>query len=214
MVSLIYWSVLFPLRVIYEGFKTDFNDISVHALNVVLILIEQYLGAVPSRLTHVVHPLVYGLTYTLFSLIPYYTMDLVLYPFILDWSNPGLTVISILGIILYCCVAQLVLFLIYREKNKCAKKWSSLSQYAIIFTVNRMNLFFFNFYICVDYPALIAHSHSGSLYSWPINEMSTHSLALPTYFPEHWRICKIWRSKDNITSNLSFCTPDIWCSRL
>ena len=38
MVSLIYWSVLFPLRVIYEGFKTDFNDIAVHALNVVLIL--------------------------------------------------------------------------------------------------------------------------------------------------------------------------------
>lgn len=122
LVTLVYWAVLYPLRVIYEGFQTDFFDVALHVFNTVLIMVDQYLGAVPTRLTHVLHPVVYGVVYAIFSLIPFFTNDIVLYPIVLDWNNPGVTVASICGIILFCCISQLVLFLIYRQKCKCTKQ--------------------------------------------------------------------------------------------
>lgn len=94
VVTVIYFAVLFPMiRSSYPDYSSNVFDIHVHGLNSIIILCEFCLGAIPVRLFHTLYPALYGLAYVLFSII-YWSIDKehnVLYPYVLDWNHPGIT---------------------------------------------------------------------------------------------------------------------------
>ena len=121
LVTIIYWSVLYPMRVNYNNFQTGFLDISLHGLNTVLIIIEQYLSSIPSRVLHVYQPMIYAALYMVCSGVLWSQTGIVLYPYVLDWERPAITTGVMCGFVLYLIVAQLVLFLIYRARKKVCR---------------------------------------------------------------------------------------------
>ena len=125
LVTIIYWSVLYPMLK-SDNFKTNFFDVCIHGLNSVSMITEQYLSAIPTRLLHVIHPMIYAIIYGIFSGILYGETKIVLYPYVLDWSMPGVTVGSLCGILVFFLVAQFALFVIYRAQEKCCRgRWES-----------------------------------------------------------------------------------------
>lgn len=63
LVTIVYWSFL------YTGFKIREIDVAFHLLNSVLMLTETCLSAVPVRLLHVVYAELYGILYTIFTVM-------------------------------------------------------------------------------------------------------------------------------------------------
>ena len=117
LVTLIYWTVLYPMM---SENGPSLLDANVHALNAVFMVIESWLNAIPTRIAHVIHPMVYGISYLIFSVIVWYAMNhFILYPYVLDWSHPGLTAVSIVGILVYMVVFQFVMFIVSRMKSRC-----------------------------------------------------------------------------------------------
>lgn len=95
-----------------------------HLLNSIVILLEMALSAIPVRLLHGLYPLIFGLIYVIFSAI-YWAMDHenVLYPNVLDWNQPGMTVIVTLGLaIVIVPLLQLFLFGLYNLRLKIYKR--------------------------------------------------------------------------------------------
>ncbi|XP_067942892.1 protein rolling stone-like [Watersipora subatra] len=119
LVTLIYWGVLFAI--VAPDTKITFFNVSVHVINCVFMLIEQYIAGIPSRIAHVYHCVVYAFLYVIFSVIMHFAEGLVIYPIVLDWSNPGLTTGVVCGLCLFYFVAQFVFFLIYRALIMCVK---------------------------------------------------------------------------------------------
>lgn len=115
LVTIVFWSVLYPMN---PKMTIDFYQVGLHACNCILIFTEQYLGAIPTRLLHVYQPMIYALTYGVFSVIFWSQTQIIFYQFVLDWKRPGPTTASLCGILIYFCIAQLVLFLIYRLQRK------------------------------------------------------------------------------------------------
>ena len=120
LVTLIYWSVLFP----EDGQPTSFIDVCLHAMNSVLIITEQYLNSIPTRLAHVYQPAIYAILYLIFASILWSQTGIVVYKYILDWDHPGITAASLCGICLYYFVAQFVIFVIFRAQQKCLVRQS------------------------------------------------------------------------------------------
>jgi hypothetical protein len=112
VVTAVYFTALFPLI----G-KTNFIDINLHAVNTFLILVDTCITARPVRLFHVIHPLIYGGCYLIFSAV-YWSFDHVkhvLYPGVLDWNYPGTTFIWVAGLSLVVIPSlQMVYFGFYR----------------------------------------------------------------------------------------------------
>ncbi|XP_067648759.1 protein rolling stone-like [Haliotis asinina] len=67
------------------------RELFVHAINSVVVLIDQMVSATPVRLLHFPFPVVFGLVYYLFSIF-YWMADTkhVLYEKVLDWNHPAL----------------------------------------------------------------------------------------------------------------------------
>lgn len=89
IVTLIYFSALFPQRGISY---LSVVDINLHLMNSVVVILEFIVAALPVRLLHGVYLFLYGLIYIVFSVI-YWSVDHshVLYPGVLDWNYPGRT---------------------------------------------------------------------------------------------------------------------------
>ena len=98
-VTLIYFAFLYPLAVKENPeFASSFLDVNIHGINTVIMIIDNFVNAIPIRLTHVLYPALYGLIYILFSLI-YFAFDPennIPYPDILDWRKPEITIPVIL----------------------------------------------------------------------------------------------------------------------
>ncbi|XP_076448245.1 uncharacterized protein LOC143284968 [Babylonia areolata] len=96
----------------------DFSGVQAHVLNSVLVLIEQLVTALPFRLLHVVYPFLFSVAYLVFSIV--YWADehsRVIYPGILDWNRPGLTVVYVLLTgFLFLPLFHAVLFLVYKGR--------------------------------------------------------------------------------------------------
>nr|KAG5708440.1 hypothetical protein BaRGS_026167 [Batillaria attramentaria] len=97
VVTVIYFTAVF------EPKRIPLHDINVHGINSVILFIDVAVCARPVRLLHAIYPVVYGLTYVVWSAI-YWSLDNennVLYKNVLDWNVPGLTVgvILLLGFI-------------------------------------------------------------------------------------------------------------------
>lgn len=121
MVSLVFWAILVPGSDL--GMLTN-DNIQLHLINSVLILIEHGVTAVPIRLLHVVYPILYGVIYALFSV--FYWVDdhsHVMY-FILDWGKPGPTVgyVFLVGLVIIPLI-HLVIFGLYRLKLCLFQRW-------------------------------------------------------------------------------------------
>lgn len=90
VVTAVYFTALFPLI----GY-TNCTDINLHGVNTFLVIVDTCLSARPVRLLHVIHPVLYGACYLVFSAV-YWSFDHVnhvLYPGVLDWNYPGTTAI-------------------------------------------------------------------------------------------------------------------------
>ena len=104
--TIIYFAFLYPLALDNDPeFASSFLDINIHGINTLIMIVDNFLSAVPIRIMHVIYPILYGLIYVLFSLI-YYATDTenhILYPDILDWSRPEITIpviIIVVGILM------------------------------------------------------------------------------------------------------------------
>ena len=95
MVTIVFFLFLFPLFSDYPSI--DLENLQVHLLNSVIIVIEHLVSAMPYRLLHVLWPFLYGVIYMIFSVV-YWAGDhsRVMYPGILDWNQAGTTVAYIL----------------------------------------------------------------------------------------------------------------------
>ena len=118
IVSIVYFSVLYPK--INPGKPPKIQDIHVHGVNSLVIILELCFNAIPIRLAHAIYPLIYGMIYMSFSLV-FWGLDntRVIYPVVLDWNNLKTTLPSLL--ILACVIVpivQLLLFYAYRLKMK------------------------------------------------------------------------------------------------
>lgn len=101
VVSAVFYVALLPQLQGADGLSLE--NLQVHLLNSVLVLLEHWVTGVPYRLLHVVYPLIYGVIYALFSVV-YWAIDHghVIYPDILDWNKPGPTVgyVLLIGVVL------------------------------------------------------------------------------------------------------------------
>ncbi|XP_005096245.1 uncharacterized protein LOC101853781 [Aplysia californica] len=111
MVTIVFWCILFP----GSGLHFDMENVQLHLVNSVLVLLEHAVTALPVRILHVIYPIIYGLIYMAFSL--FYWVDdhsHVMYP-ILDWGKPGPTVgyVLLVGFVIMPII-QLLIYGFYR----------------------------------------------------------------------------------------------------
>ena len=115
-----------------------FDNLAVHALNSVFVLLDRCLSAIPVRVLHFWHCSVYGAVYAIFTGI-YYAVggtngeDPYIYP-ILDFAeSPGIGAAWLLALIFPGVILiHTIMFLIYlfREwlASKCCKKQSKVGE--------------------------------------------------------------------------------------
>ena len=118
VVSIIYFAALYP-SVLEENpeLAASALDINIHGINSVIMVLENFVAAIPVRLLHIIYPMIYGLVYVAWSVI-YFYMDPennVLYVKLLDWNYPEITIPVILGVLfLMMPLIQLFWFGCYR----------------------------------------------------------------------------------------------------
>ncbi|CAH2050724.1 unnamed protein product, partial [Iphiclides podalirius] len=105
LITVFYWTILYE-----AGFEEELNpglDVAVHGLNSVVMFLLLVSSSHPSRLLHLYHPMIFGLTYTAFSAI-YYLAGGVdragnpwIYP-VVNWGEPGPTsaTVAVTGVLL------------------------------------------------------------------------------------------------------------------
>jgi hypothetical protein len=112
IVTVVYFTAVFPMR--HRGVSIE--DVNVHMMNSVLIILELTFAALPIRLLHAVYTWLYGFIYVAFSAV-YWSFNHanVMYPGVLDWNHPTTTVV-VLVVLMFVGVPilQMLLFLIYR----------------------------------------------------------------------------------------------------
>lgn len=118
IITLIYFLFLFPQ--IYEKYGLRPVDFHIHGFNSIVIVFEMFVAAYPVRLLHIIYPVLYGLSYVLFSLF-YWASDHenhVVYKGLLDWNVPGQTIVVILVLaVVVMPLLQLMLFGIYHLRT-------------------------------------------------------------------------------------------------
>ncbi|KAK6176779.1 hypothetical protein SNE40_015013 [Patella caerulea] len=125
-VTIMFWAAIYPS--LKHANPIGIDNIQLHVLNTVIILLEHAVTAVPFRLLHFIYPTIYGLIYIIFSII-FWSGDhnRVIYN-ILDWSKPGMTVgfVLLIGFVVIPILC-LTFFLIHRLKLCIYRKISSQS---------------------------------------------------------------------------------------
>lgn len=128
LITLLYWSLLSGgnLTGVYLGL-----DISTHALNTILLLIEIVMTSMPIRVLHLIYPMIFACIYMIFTVIYWAAggTDAIdnkryVYP-MLDYSNkPGLAAGLFLGVTLVGMpLAHLVFYGLYRLREFVVMKY-------------------------------------------------------------------------------------------
>ncbi|KAF6034925.1 hypothetical protein EB796_006765 [Bugula neritina] len=109
MVTLAYWMLLYK-----PGESVlSFGNISTHAANVVLMLIEEYCSRMPTRILHLYQPITYCVIYGIFNISVWGVSQLVIYS-IFDWtSSPGFAAGLLIAMLVGYGIVQFFLFVIY-----------------------------------------------------------------------------------------------------
>ncbi|XP_064607160.1 protein rolling stone-like [Liolophura sinensis] len=115
MVTFMFFVFLWPAISGSEPISNE--NLQLHGISCVLMLIDFALSAVPIRLLHMIYPLIYGLIYVVFSAI-YWGVDHshVMYPGILDWNSPGTTIAMVFAVIAIMCTLQVMLLGLHKLK--------------------------------------------------------------------------------------------------
>ncbi|XP_017471502.1 PREDICTED: protein rolling stone-like [Rhagoletis zephyria] len=115
-ITFIYWIFIFPI----DGQSVwDLYNMWAHGFNSILMILDHMLVAFPSRIAHTAYPLVLGLVYGTFSMIYYFAGGLdtfgnrYIYP-ILDWSSPGMAILTWFSSLLMIFVLALIHFGMYK----------------------------------------------------------------------------------------------------
>ncbi len=126
IVTVIYFAFLYPLAVKQDpAFAASALDINIHGINTIIMIIDNFMNAMPVRVMHAIYPVIYGLVYVVFSLV-YYAADPsvhILYPKLLDWSSPGTTIPCIIIVVFVLMpLMQLMWYGLYILRLKLFKR--------------------------------------------------------------------------------------------
>lgn len=119
LVTIVYWSFLSHIAT-----SSPAANIHQHVMNTVLMLIDLFVNAVPIRLLHVIYAMMYGVTYTLFTLILHGAGVMsVYYPGLLDWrSSPGASAGLCIGLVVAAIpITHSVVFGLYHLRMYIAR---------------------------------------------------------------------------------------------
>jgi len=120
MVTLAYWMLLYK-----PGESVlSFGNISTHAANLVLMLIEEYCSRMPTRILHLYQPITYCVIYVVFKINVWGASNLVIYS-LFDWtSSPGFAVELLIAMLVGFGIVQCFLFVIYFLLHKYFESWT------------------------------------------------------------------------------------------
>ncbi|XP_058981115.1 protein rolling stone isoform X2 [Musca domestica] len=124
VITFMYWLFIFPND---NANASDLYNLWAHGFNSILMVLDHMLVAFPTRLLHVVYPLILGLVYAIFSLIYYLAggVDVNGNPYIyeiLDWSQPGWATLMIFGCLVLVVIFSFLLFCLYKLRTMIANK--------------------------------------------------------------------------------------------
>lgn len=125
IVTVIFFTALYPLVKDRPAEGLDIQNTNVHALNFVFVVIDHMISPRPIRLLHFIAPLIYGCVYIIFSVIYWSTdhVNHVIYPGVLDWNYPGVAVGVSLGLAVVAIpLLQLLYFALYQLKSWIHKR--------------------------------------------------------------------------------------------
>ncbi|CAL1531498.1 unnamed protein product [Lymnaea stagnalis] len=125
IVTVIFFTALYPLVKDRPAEGLDLQNTNVHALNFVFVVIDHLISPRPIRLLHFAAPLIYGCVYIIFSVIYWSTdhVNHVIYPGVLDWNYPGVAVGVSLGLAVVAIpLLQLSFFALYQLKSWIHKR--------------------------------------------------------------------------------------------
>jgi len=114
IVTVIYFTSIFPNNKETRG--NLFNDLNLHAVNSLFVILDAVIIARPVKLLHFIYPEIFGVTYVLCNII-FWSLDKkknVVYS-LLDWNKPPTAASTVLGLVLVVVpLLQLLFFGIYR----------------------------------------------------------------------------------------------------
>lgn len=117
LISLVYWTALYtPEKVL------DFQNFSGHLLICLSCLVDVWVSDRPWRLSHALHPILYGSVFGVFSLAYHflqgrnYHFEPYIYH-ILDWNKPTRTSLVICGVCLSLVVFHFSFYLMFRLRR-------------------------------------------------------------------------------------------------
>ena len=113
MVTVVFFVFLWPQ---FDESGIDMMNLQLHGINSVIIIIEHLLTGLPVRLLHMIYPILYGLTYLIFSAIFYGAGNSEpIYPKVLDWSHAGQTMLMVLLVgFVFIPLLQIIFYIIYK----------------------------------------------------------------------------------------------------
>ncbi|KAG6450464.1 hypothetical protein O3G_MSEX006643 [Manduca sexta] len=126
LITAFYWTFL-------TGADVDFAvdpvlDVFIHAVNAVVMIVLVVFSRTPSRLLHFLHPLGFGIIYVIFSVIYYAAGGLspfgavYIYP-MLDWSSPGIAMITVVGSAIFLILGHVLIVLIALGRDKLSNRF-------------------------------------------------------------------------------------------
>ncbi|CAI9723492.1 Hypothetical predicted protein [Octopus vulgaris] len=123
VVTLVFFGAVYP-NLSPEDKKSSlgisFEDLSIHGLNTLLVLMEVALSSFPVRLVHALYPMLYGLLYMVFN-ISYWSYDPkrnVIYEGMLDWNHPlKCLILVVLLVFVVTPILQITHFLFYKLRS-------------------------------------------------------------------------------------------------
>ncbi|XP_055903214.1 protein rolling stone-like [Eupeodes corollae] len=117
VITLMFWTLLLPLEPSLGG---DPYNILQHAANSIVMIMDHFVVAFPSRILHFIYPLAIGMVYLLFSLIYYFAGGTgpggvsFIYP-ILDWGeSPLMACLSVIVAVICSFIFAFILFWLYK----------------------------------------------------------------------------------------------------
>ncbi|CAH1153514.1 unnamed protein product [Phaedon cochleariae] len=128
-ITVVYWTKVYNV----DTMKLDEMNYLVHGNNSVLMFIDLWMVSHPVRILHVVYTIVFGFTYTLFTLI-YYSAggtsrdgSRCIYK-IVDWDKPLPTSLTCLGVIVFLVVLHMLAVLVADMRRRLDEKCCSKEQ--------------------------------------------------------------------------------------
>ncbi|RVE51094.1 hypothetical protein evm_004237 [Chilo suppressalis] len=128
LITVFYWGILKTSGKIQKYAPNPVLDVMLHGGNSVAMLMELVLSAHPSRLLHILQPLLFALAYLLFTVAYYFAGGLdpwgnaFIYP-VIDWSKPQQTVIVVALTALFLTLMHLVVVAIASTRDAICRRF-------------------------------------------------------------------------------------------